>query len=49
MAELQQIGRLAFRVEGDTWRAYYALPGQTTFGELRIRPDRAWRSSCVAH
>lgn len=25
MKQLQKIGRLAFRVEGDTWRAYYAL------------------------
>ena len=25
--EKQQVGRLAMRVEGDFWRAYYAMPG----------------------
>ena len=26
MADKPQVGRLAFRVEGDLWVAYYALP-----------------------
>lgn len=27
MADLKQIGRLAMRVEGQHWNAYYAMPG----------------------
>lgn len=27
MAQREQVGRLAMRVEGDWWNAYYALPG----------------------
>lgn len=27
MTKQEQVGRLAFRVEGDTWVAYFAMPG----------------------
>jgi hypothetical protein len=36
----QQIGRLALRVEGDNWNAYYALPdtmeGAIPLGSIRM-------------
>lgn len=36
-----QIGRLALRVEGDTWRAYYAMPetmaGALVLGSIAMR------------
>lgn len=35
MTDLLQIGRLAFRVEGDVWRAYYAL-NETMEGALPL-------------
>jgi hypothetical protein len=39
--KLAQIGRLAFRVEGDTWRAYYALTetmdGAVVLGSVAMR------------
>lgn len=46
--DMQQIGRLAFRVEGDNWNAYYALPNTMDdalyLGTLRMgvasHPDR---------
>jgi hypothetical protein len=41
MDNLQKIGRLAFRVEGDTWRAYYALTetmdGALVLGSIAMR------------
>lgn len=45
---LQQIGRLALRVEGDNWNAYYAMPGTmdgaVLLGSIRMaiarHPDR---------
>lgn len=45
---LQQIGRLALRVEGDNWNAYYAMPGTMDgaihLGSLKMaiarHPDR---------
>jgi hypothetical protein len=32
MAELKKMGRLALRVEGNLWVAYYALPGSMEGG-----------------
>ncbi|MDE2105704.1 MAG: hypothetical protein KGL39_51225 [Patescibacteria group bacterium] len=50
MAEsLQQIGRLAIRVEGECWNAYYAMPetmenaillGSIRMGAIVNNPDR---------
>lgn len=45
---LAQIGRIAFRVEGENWNAYFALPdnmnGAIYLGTMRLalveRPDR---------
>lgn len=41
MTARQQIGRLAMRVEGDKWTAYYALPGTMTgalyLGQIQMR------------
>jgi hypothetical protein len=41
MNQLRKIGRLAFRVEGDTWRAYYALTetmdGAIPLGSVAMR------------
>jgi hypothetical protein len=40
MTEKQQVGRLAMRVEGDWWVAYYALPdtmdGALELGRVRM-------------
>lgn len=40
MAEKMQVGRLAMRVEGDLWVAYYALPdtmeGALFLGSIRM-------------
>lgn len=33
--QMQRVGRLAMRVEGDWWVAYYALP-ETIFGALEL-------------
>lgn len=47
--ELRQIGRLAMRLEGDNWVAYYALPdtmadpiflGSISHGAVAQNPDR---------
>jgi hypothetical protein len=39
--KLEKVGRLAFRVEGDTWRAYYALTetmdGAIVLGSVAMR------------
>lgn len=35
MKQFAEIGRLALRVEGDVWRAYYAMPG-TMDGALHL-------------
>jgi hypothetical protein len=41
MPDLSQIGRLALRVEGSWWVAYYAMPntmaGSITLGRIRMR------------
>lgn len=41
MTKHQQLGRLALRVEGDYWNAYYALPGTMVgaalLGTIRMR------------
>lgn len=40
MTDQKQVGRLAFRVEGDMWNAYYALPttmdGALFLGSIRM-------------
>lgn len=41
MTTLEKVGRLAFRVEGDTWRAYYAttetMDGAIVLGSVAMR------------
>jgi hypothetical protein len=54
MKGLEKIGRLAFRVEGDTWRAYYALietmDGAIPLGSVAMRfvQERARRDQFIA-
>jgi hypothetical protein len=40
MSELKQVGRLALRVEGDWWKAYYAMAdsmeGALELGSIRL-------------
>lgn len=41
MTKLEQMGRLAYRVEGGNWNAYYALPntmvGAIYLGSIRMK------------
>ncbi len=52
--EKQQVGRLAFRVEGDWWVAYYAVPstmeGAIELGRIAMRlvQDRARKEAFMA-
>ena len=47
MVERQQMGRLAMRVEGDWWKAYYALPdtmdGAIPLGTIRMSIVADWQ------
>ena len=46
--ELQQMGRLAMRVEGDWWVAYYALPetmkDALELGRIRMAIVQDWQA-----
>ncbi|PWE26671.1 hypothetical protein C4N9_20625 [Pararhodobacter marinus] len=46
--EKQQVGRLAMRVEGDWWVAYYALPetmeGALELGRIRMAIVEDWQA-----
>lgn len=49
MSKLSQVGRVAFRVEGDNWNVYWALPdtmedavfiASTRFATVNGKPER---------
>lgn len=47
MTDTTQIGRLAMRVEGDLWVAYYAMPGTMKdaifLGSIQMRFVQDWQ------